>query len=255
MNTPPRPDSFRPDNWEDLTADYVLGNLTPEEAEAFKALVAAHPHLSTQVEQLQEVLALMPYSLPPQGPPPHLRTAILDAAQALGQMPHPSRNWGDRRRWVVAGGAIAALLVAALGVDNIRLRQQLQQTQVVQRTLQQPDSVVYTIQGVEPATGAGTKPQAAGMVVVDDRHQTILVIAQNMPLLPAGQAYRLWGVSQSGQVIYCGQFQPNYQGVTTATLTLSSQIESFQVPEVRITQELATAPPYPAGPLVMSGIL
>lgn len=255
MNTPSRPDPSRPDNWEELTADYVLGNLSPEEAEAFKALVAAHPHLSTQVEQLQEVLALMPYSLPTQGPPPHLRTAILEAAQTLDQVPPPSRYWGDRRRWGVIGGAIAALLVAALGVDNIRLRQQLQQTQAVQRTLQQPDNLVYTIQGVKPAVGAGTKPQAAGMVVVDDRHHTVLVVAQNMPTLPPGQAYRLWGISHSGQVIYYGQFQPNHRGATTATLTIPSQPEPFQVPEVRITQESASAPPFPAGPLVMHGIL
>jgi len=48
-----------PERLEELIAGYVLGNLSPEEAEELRRLVAEHP---AEVHRLQEVLELMPYA-------------------------------------------------------------------------------------------------------------------------------------------------------------------------------------------------
>lgn len=49
---------------EELMAGYVLGNLTPEEAEKLRQLITEHPQLDTEVNRLQELLELMPHALP-----------------------------------------------------------------------------------------------------------------------------------------------------------------------------------------------
>ncbi|HEY9709052.1 MAG TPA: hypothetical protein V6D48_12695 [Oculatellaceae cyanobacterium] len=71
-----------PEQVEELIIGYVLGNLTPEEAEKFRPLLAKNPQLATQVNLWQEALELLPYALPEVEPPPHLRSAILSAACA-----------------------------------------------------------------------------------------------------------------------------------------------------------------------------
>ncbi len=71
-----------PEQVEELIVGYVLGHLSPEEAEEFRPLLAKNPQLATQVNLCQEALELLPYALPEVEPPPHLRSAILSAASA-----------------------------------------------------------------------------------------------------------------------------------------------------------------------------
>lgn len=134
---------------DELVAGYVLGNLDDVEAEAFQQLLVQYPHLSTQTARLQEVLGLLPYSLPEVKPPPTLRISLLQAA-ALTTDPasssNPQRfeplvrffgNVGQQRlvswRFALSGGVM--LLAIALGFTTLRLRYQLQiaQTQLDQQ--------------------------------------------------------------------------------------------------------------------------
>ncbi len=112
-----------PDRIEELTAGYVLANLSPEETEEFEQLLKARPQLSREVELMRETLALMPYALPETAPPPRLRSNLLNTID-----PPQVRN-AIAPRIFVATGAIAALALFALGWDNYRLRRQLAQVQ------------------------------------------------------------------------------------------------------------------------------
>jgi anti-sigma-K factor RskA len=137
-----------PENWEELLTDYALDNCGSPEAEVFQRLLESHPELQTEVTQLQQVLALVPYSLPQQNPPPRLRAAILTAAQTETSAQHPPKvvDLAAGRRWKIWRGvstAIAAILVAALAVDNYRLRQTLQSTPSFESILKQPDTQIY----------------------------------------------------------------------------------------------------------------
>lgn len=103
-------------------AGYVLGNLSPEETQAFEDLLAERPQLHREVDRLRETLELMPYALPEVAPPPQLRGAILDRTRPDDRLPTvTSRN----HLWFVGFSAIAAIVLALLGVDNYRLRRQL----------------------------------------------------------------------------------------------------------------------------------
>lgn len=265
--------SARPDNWHDLIAGYALGNLSPEEAETLQQVLTEHPELMTEVERLQEVLALIPYDVPEHEPPAHLKDTILAAAQAdhvplalFDEQPRPQTTRSQTTRsqttrsqttrpqtksrnligWLSLAGSIAAAALIALVVDNYRLRQEVATDRPIITALQQPDAQLYALEGTENAT------QASGSIVITPHRQQVLVIAQNLPQLPQGEAYRLWAMPQnSKQPAYCGQFNTTATGtVLTLWLALDAVCNTAPV-QLLITAESATAPPVPQGDLVM----
>ncbi|MBP0017854.1 MAG: hypothetical protein J7647_09885 [Cyanobacteria bacterium SBLK] len=116
-----------PSRMEELMAGFVMGNLSPEEAEEFHHLLARDPSLVDDRDLLQEILECLPYGLPEEEPPPQLRETILQRAERPPLRLYRSPNLK------VATGAIAALLVLVLGIDNYRLRRMVSvQTSVVE---------------------------------------------------------------------------------------------------------------------------
>ncbi|NJN90863.1 MAG: hypothetical protein HC878_11130 [Leptolyngbyaceae cyanobacterium SL_5_14] len=100
-----------PENWEELIAGYALNDLSPEEAKLVEQLLDENPALMGEVNQLQEVLALLPYGLPRQEPPSHLRLTILEAAQEGARTPKPRRR--THRIWLELSGAVAVFVAIA----------------------------------------------------------------------------------------------------------------------------------------------
>lgn len=235
-----------PENWEVLLTDYVFGNLKDAEVEAFSRLLTSHPELQVEVNQLQAVVALMPYSLPPQEPPSHLRAAILNAAQTQESLDKTSPV---RRVWLGVGVTIAALLIAALAIDNHRLRQSLQNAQSIQSLLEQPDTRVYTLKGV------GKDTAALGRVIWSLGQRQAIVSVQNLPSLPTGQVYRLWGLTAGGGVFYYGQFDTNAEKTVWETIALAPDSPGWRVAELRVTPELSSSPLTPKGSAVLSSAL
>lgn len=241
----------RPDNWQELMAGYVLGDLSSQEAETFKRLLESDPDLILEVNQFQEVLALMPYALPEQDPPEHLRSAILDAAQTSPQSPEPlQRNRPRFLRSILlgTGTTVAALLIATLLTENQRLRRELRDTKSILQALQQPDTALHTL------TGTGVASAASGRVLVDMPQRSVVVLVQNLPQLPEGKAYRLWVVTEGkSEPYYCGQFTAATGGQVATHWVLPEECDS-QVNQLLITAEFAADPPVPAGPLVMKSV-
>ncbi len=251
--------SARPDNWQDLLAGYTLGNLASEEVEALQQLLIEHPELTAEVDCLQEVLALIPYNVPEQEPPAYLKHSILAAAEAdqgipqlfeepLASQPETlprSIKTSPRRitRWFGLTAAVAAALLG-LGIDNYRLRQAAQIDQAIVATLQQPGADLYALEGTENAA------QASGNIVVAP-NQKVFVVAQNLPPLPEGRAYRLWALSENAQQpAYCGEFNTNAAGAISTLWSAPAQC-STDPSQLLITAELISDPPIPRGKLVM----
>ena len=117
-----------PSRVEELMAGFVMGNLSPEEAEEFQHLLARDPDLVEDSDRLQEVLACLPYGLPEEQPSPQLRSRIL--ARAENPAPRRVRSLNLK----MMSGAIAALFVLALGIDNYQLRQTLSRTAALGET-------------------------------------------------------------------------------------------------------------------------
>lgn len=140
-----------PERIEELIAGYVLGNLSSEEAEEFRQLLADYPEVAIEVQRLQEVLGVMPYALPEVSPPPSLRQSLLETFSAEIQAattsePRPASKkpnagfWrqlkGSPRRWSSILGGAAALLVVALALENYQIRLQVTRMQAKVSTMQ-----------------------------------------------------------------------------------------------------------------------
>jgi anti-sigma-K factor RskA len=250
-----------PDNWQELMAGYALGDLSSEEAESLQRLLTENPELASEGNQLQEVLALMPYALPEPSPSPRLRDTILSQAQAdknpvgifreeqsLADSQKPRKNG----LWKNLGGAIAALFLMTLAIDNYRLHQQMQQNQMtigqLQQTaktnaaltaaLQQPNAQLYALQGTQKTSGS---------LVVDPAHNQVTIVS-DLPLLPQGQVYRLWAIAANAkQPTYCGEFKAG----AIASWSAPEAVCGKNVTQMLITAELASDPPIPKGELVM----
>ena len=269
----------------ELAPLYALNLLDEDERRWVEAQAIDNPELAAELAEHQTTVNVLPYgapvvpiaaalkdrlfqrlaeeatateagaptvSLTPPSQLPPLEQATASTSLPLHGLPQtaPARVVPFRRRgvWLQAAGAVAALAAIALLVDNYRLRQSVQADQAIVATLQQPDSVVYTLRGTDKAASA------AGSLVVNSSHKTAVALVQNLPELPAGQVYRLWAIAKGAtKPTYCGQFNNNRTG--TVRWTLPEAVCSASAPQMLITAELATAPPVPAGPLVMKSTL
>jgi anti-sigma-K factor RskA len=256
-----------PDNWQDLLAGYVLGNLTEGEEEAFVQLLSQYPELAAELNHIQETMTLLPHALPQQAPPPNLKSKILRSAEALTSDAQPTLNprpdtssRRGRNRWFLLGGIGAIAVLAGILLDNVSLRRQLQiahtnlqenqqqlgKTQSVVATLQQPDLQVFVFEGVGEA-----KQASASLMVVPGQRQ-VTIVPHNLPALTHQQVYRLWAVSEKAKTpVYCGEFT-NKTDLTPATnWSIPDQICISNVTKMLITRDRAADPPLPRGTLLL----
>ncbi len=273
-----------PEYLEELLAGYVLGDLSPEEAEDLQQILLDRPELLAEAQILQEVLAALPYTLPVVEPSPQLRQNILDAltinnsldngledspaqpsnAQvrlgdrvagiSLSSMVVPQRDVGEQpgwkisRLWLKVIGGIAVLVALAIAVDNYRLRQQ---AVAMQRQINGQADLIAMLQ--QPNTrlvslkGMDQAVTASGNIVVTPGESQAVLILQNLSPLPDGQAYQLWSIVNN-QKIPWEQFRVDQRGTVFAKLSLP---DNQAVTRLAITIEVSPSPPEPTGPMVM----
>jgi len=266
----------------ELAPLYALNLLDDDERHWVEAQALENPELAAELAEHQSTVNALPYGTPTVPMAADLKerlfqrlatesvdaspTATLIPSQSLqdaltvpNSAPLPIREAAEadrsrvvplRRgnRWLQAAGAIAALAAIALLVDNYRLRQSVQADQAIVATLQQPDSIVYSLKGTEKAVSA------SGSLVVNPSDKTAVVLVQNLPALPDGQLYRLWAIPKGAtKPTYCGQFNNNRTG--TVRWSLPEAVCSTNVPQMLVTAELVTAPHVTAGTLVLKSTL
>ncbi len=238
---------LHPEQIQELLAGYVLGNLSPEEAEILQELLAAQPELGHEVNQLQEVLATMPYSLPESHPPQQVRSSLMKRTQTS-----PSTHRRSWPRSSIIWGTAAAALLGAIGLDDLHLRQQLETTQETtaeQRDLlamlQSPTTHLVSLKGMDRMASA------SGNAVVAPNHSSAIFVLQNLPALPLGQSYCLWTIVDNRKV-EAGEFRPNAQGQVFIKIPLS---EVNRISGFAVTIEPSPNPANPTGPMVMSSKL
>jgi anti-sigma-K factor RskA len=240
---------IRPEHWQELIAGYVLGDLSPAEAETVQQLLAAEPELVSEVRQLQEVLAAMPYSLPEVAPPAQLRSAIETAVSPTAVSVRPTRRRLNLQPLVAS---LAAVVLAAFAIDNVRLRQQLTRTQA--QAAQQQDLIAMLQEAktqVVSLKGMDRLSNAAGNVVITPGLPQGILILQKLPALPPGQSYQLWSVVD-GKKVASGQFAGNPKGNVFVKVPLSA---SAGLTGLVVTVEASATPDRPTGPMVMTSTL
>jgi anti-sigma-K factor RskA len=250
-----------PDNWQELVAGYVLNDLDPQENTLFQQLVATYPDVVQDVYRIEEVFALIAYTLPQQELPMQLRAQILHSIQAetMGSPLYVS-GWLDRPRmlfddrvldsdpnlWMKLSGAIVAIVLLMLSVNSYRLSQQLARANAIIAELQQPGSLMYTLNGTSSLANA-----SARLVITRDLKHAILV-AHNLPQLPTGKIYRLWAAStESRDIAFCSEFNSDRNGRVVAKLPLANLVCSTKVKQVLVTTEASHDLLTPKGKIVL----
>lgn len=271
----------------DLVAGYILDDLSPEEAVSLNQALAESPQLYEEIESFQEAFSLLPYDMPILEPSARLKDKIISAASqpiygASLESPHsnvvplanPShRSW---KRWIPAiSTSIAAVAVIALGINQVLLGRQFQQTAALQQQLEATNTELKRLSSElqanqatiarlsEPNTqvfslvGATSNPKngrlATARLLAKPGDLTVTLVAQDLPKLPNNQIYRLWAVATpSDAPMYCGQFRQNDSG--TAQWVAPNAACTLNPSQLLITLDAPTDPITSAGPLVMRSL-
>lgn len=235
-----------PEHLEELIAGYVLGDLCSEEAEEFIKLLTENPEVIQEVNQLQEVLGLIPYALPEVAPPQHLRSAIVEAV-------HTPVNSSPTRKstpaWSKIVGSVAAIFALTLGLDNYRLHQELSNTKDVITVMQRPETHLFSVKGKDKVA------TASGSILMDFATDKAVIALQNLPTPPADQAYWLWAVVD-GKTIRCGHFDIGSGGKVLDKISIPDDAydNGAELSSLLVTLESQQSPRHPSGQVVMESI-
>ena len=269
-----------PEKWHDLFAGYALGNLTPAEQAELAQLLQATPDLQQTLREYEAALAQLPQALDPQVPRSDLEARILEAVHTAQASLPPEPNLVtaprfNHRYWWALGGAIAAGIWLLLGLDNLRLRQTLTlQTQALKATQQdlslandtiqdlqrqqdQAETVLTSLRDSQKSVyaleGTGDLATAAGSVVTLAGESKAILVAHNLPPLPADQVYRFWAdVETAEALMYCGEFTT--QDNEPIQWSLPSVACTAPAAQVLITIDPVTASTESGGELVMHSL-
>jgi hypothetical protein len=218
---------------EELLGAYALDAVDADEAEAIELHLRDCPRCRAEVAEHREVAALLAHggSAAPEGvwgrildelepAPPALRVTVAPEtgraevaprAAAKDDAVAPVVSLDSRRRSVpvrafVALSVAAALIVAVLGVNNIRQSQRLDRMQTALSDVSL-DRVAKNAQ-IDPAVQAkltSTDGRLSAKAVVSRDGRGYLIGASALRAAAAGRTYQLWG-RVDGTVISLGTF-------------------------------------------------
>ncbi len=286
----------------DLVAGYILDDLSHEDADRLHQALADTPSLHGEIDAFSEAFSLLPYGMPIVEPAAHLKAKILNAAtesirqpivasQTPTQTPAPSnvvpiaaahrrnlnQNWNRNwKQWMPAiSTGIAAVAVTALGLNQLNLSRQSEQTAALQQQLDatkqeltnlrrelqtsqstiallsQPDTQTYTLTGATP--NPTNSRLAKARIIAKPGDRSVTLVAQDLPKLSNNQIYRLWAVAKPAAApMYCGEFRQEASG--TAQWTVPNAACTQNPSQLLITLDAPTDPTTSAGPLVMRSL-
>ena len=221
-------------------AAWVLGMLSPDEAEGYAEHLETCETCRAEVARLQEVANALVDTVPQSAPPSELRARLIAAVEAEGrlfraaedgqQLPHPASG-GKRLRALLLGG-FAALCLVAVGV-------------IIGGALSSGEPG-ESAAPVEKVAGSVTKeaggPGARAAVVL--RGDSAKLVLSDLDEPPEGRAYQAWVVRRPSMPIPTGAlFSVPRSGDTRISLPPLSDVE-----RVIVTAEPPRGSPRPTLP-------
>jgi anti-sigma-K factor RskA len=254
--------------FEELSAAYALGALTPEEQQAARAHLATCPKCTQLARQLRSVVDLLPLSVAQVSPPAALRDRVLAAVQQEGRVVPIERgaqirarqrkpSWGWGTRLLATAAIVLVLLTGALTAWNVSLQQHasaLQQQATQQgrqiaalrntnNTLQREVAQIYSMQGNVQAQAA-----SGSLVYIPQKNITLLYLS-GLPQLQGSHLYQGWLI-HNNKPTSIGKL--NIQN-GIASLTFSGNVTGFEVAAVSLEPGPDLSPTAPRGPVIVTG--
>jgi len=228
-------------------------------------IIANHPQIITEIDRLQETLALLPLGLSPSYPSRELRDRLASVAipQAVESQviasttTEPKKSANRQNLWKLVSislGSISAIALIALGLDNYQMRQQIATNQV---ELQKYKQAIALLQGVDnrmiTLKGMGAIPAATGNVMIAPSEKMAMISIQNLAQISQETSYRLWAIVD-GKKVDCAQFRPDPQGKVFIKVPLGNALKQSTTVIITIEpNEPNKDMPEPTGEMVMKG--
>lgn len=228
----------RPDEREDLAAEFVLGTLLPEERADALQLIGSDPEFAVMVREWEQRLSPLAAALPAQSVPPSVRGVLMKAI--AGDAPDAETVIDFRRkaefwRWTSFGASAVAAALAGFIVLNVKPPAAPEQRYVA----------VLQTEGPGPAFLAS----------IDLAKGSISVRTVGAPPQP-GKAYELWAVGG-------GRDKPQSLGVIDASFrvpagklgTIDPKVLADTVFAVSLEPPSGSPTGQPTGPVMFTGKL
>lgn len=249
--------------FEELSAAYALGAVTPEEQQAARAHLATCAKCTRLAGQLRSVVDLLPLSVTQVTPPAALRDRVLAAVQQESRvvpiergaaMRARKRNLGWGTRLLATAAIVLLLLTGAMTAWNVSLQQhvtslQQQNTQLGHQVadanvkLQREVAQVYALQGNSHAQ------TAAGSLIYIPQKDITLLYLHGLPKLQGSHLYQGWLIRNSTTTSIGTLTVQN----GLASLTFSGNLSGFDAAAVSLEPGPFPSKTMPAGPVIVTG--
>jgi anti-sigma-K factor RskA len=210
------------EQFADDLALYALGTLEGDDRAALETHLRECGACRIELEQLRGDAALLAFSASGSRPPARSRERLL---KAVAREPRrvtvpPARKWAwwSGLQWAAAAAVLVMFFL--LVRQNNELRQQVNilasNSTSQQRQLLQAQQLISSLSATDAdhfvLVAGKTPPQPQGRAVYLAKSGTLVLLASNMPALPAEKIYELWLIPTSGAPIPAGTFRPNAEG-------------------------------------------
>ena len=208
---------------DELLGAYALDALDPDERNRVEDYLAINPKAAAEVEEHREVATMLAFT--GMDAPVDLWSRIERELDERAPAPGPelakvmSLDDHPRRRrlaaiapWVASAAAAAVIAVVAVNIADRRDTPSDPIAAALEAAQSDRDSKVATL------VADGQSAAAAAVIDQDGRG---FIDATNLPPLPDGKTYQLWGVVVEGDAISLGIFGPNPE---IETFTVESEV-------------------------------
>jgi len=234
---------FNHDEAVELTGAYVLGALSADERTAFEVHLASCNRCTAEVRALRPVGDALGQSSLPIDPPPGVRAALTQAITAANAAPDTASTRMTWPAWLAIAATLA--LAAGAGWYAINERRESDRDRLINSVLAAPDLARIDLAGQPVAPSAMARAYWS-------RSNGLVVLASNLPPLPAGRIYQLWVLTKEPAPMSAGLLQPDRDG--RASMTVVTPVDMPAPVAMAVTIEPAGGVAAPTGDKYLVGV-
>ncbi len=213
---------------DELLGAYALDAVDPDERRRVDDYLEVSPRAAAEVQAHREVATMLAFTgmdapddlwgrisdeIGEQAPPPGP-----ELAKVMSLDDHPRRNrFASAAPWALSAAAVVALVFVAFGMGSGTDAPSEPLANAAEIARADRDSVITTL----VSEGSDASAEA---IIDQDGHG--FVLARDLPPLPDGQTYQLWGVVENGEVISLGIFGPNPE---VETFTIEGPVSALAI--------------------------
>jgi anti-sigma-K factor RskA len=228
MTNARRGSSGDPYELDELLGAYALDAVDADDRRRVDDYLQVNPRAAAEVQAHREVATMLAFTgmdapdglwgriadeIGEQAPPPGP-----ELAKVMSLDEHPKRRAISRAApWLVSAAAAVVIVFVAVGLADRADAPNEPLASAIEVARSDRDSLTTTL----VAEGS---PATAEAIIDQDGHG--YVVARDLPTLPDGQTYQLWGVVEGGDVISLGIFGPNPE---IETFTVEGTVDALAI--------------------------